>query len=173
LQALAAAAFTTAARIDLVAVPYRGGAQIITDLLGGQIDLAITALPGVLDLTRKGDLVMLGILSDARSPAAPDVPTVNESVAIEGVTVEIWAGLAGPPKLPQGIVERINRAVQDVLTDKSLRDRRVQSGDVFAQPASAAAFRDFLAEEESHYRGLAAGGPWHSLGEGGRIPEHR
>jgi hypothetical protein len=70
LQAFAAAAFMAAARIDLVAVPYRGGAQIITDLLGAQIDLAITALPGVLELTRKGDL-----LSDARSAAAPDVPT--------------------------------------------------------------------------------------------------
>jgi len=173
LQAFAAAAFTTAARIDLVAVPYRGGVQIITDLLGGQIDLAITALPGVLDFTRRGDLVMLGILSDARSPAAPEVPTVNESVAIEGVTVEIWAGLAGPPKLPQAIVERINRAVQDVLADKALRDRRAQFGEVLAQPASAAAFRDFLAEEEGHYRGLAAGGPWHSLGQGRPIPERR
>ena len=159
LQALAAAAFTTAARIELVAVPYRGGAQIITDLMGGQIDLAIIALPGVLDLTRRGDLVMLGILSDARSPAAPDVPTVNESVAVKGVAVEIWVGLAGPPKLPQGIVDRINRAVREVLTDKAMRDRRAQIGDVLAQPGSATAFRDFLAEEESRYRALAAGAP--------------
>jgi tripartite-type tricarboxylate transporter receptor subunit TctC len=158
LQAFAAAAFTAAARIDLVAVPYKGGAQIITDLMGGQIDLAIAALPGVLDLTRRGDLVMLGILSDARSAVAPDVPTVNESVAVKGVAVEIWVGLAGPPRLPQPIVERINRAVQDVLTDKALRDRRAQLGEVLAQPASATAFRDFLAEEESRYRALAPAG---------------
>jgi tripartite-type tricarboxylate transporter receptor subunit TctC len=159
LQAFAAAAFTTAARIDLVAVPYRGGAQIVTDLMGGQIDLAIIALPGVLDLTRRGDLVMLGILSDARSPAAPDVPTVNESVAVKGVAVEIWVGLAGPPRLPQGIVDRINRAVQEILTDKAMRDRRSQIGEVLAQPGSAAVFRDFLAEEEGRYRALAAGAP--------------
>jgi tripartite-type tricarboxylate transporter receptor subunit TctC len=156
LQAFAAAAFTSAAGIDVVSVPYKGGAQIVTDLLGGQIDLAITALPGVLDLARNGDLVMLGTLSDARSPAAPDVPSVNESAVVKGVTVEIWAGLAGPPNLPQSIVDRINRAVQDVLRDRGLRERRTQAGDVLAPPASAVAFRDFLIEEERRYRALAA-----------------
>jgi len=158
LQAFAAAAFTSAARIDVVAVPYSGGAQIITDLVGGHIDLAITALPGVLDLSRKGDFVMLGILSDARSPAAPEVPTVNESAAVKGASVEIWAGLAGPPELPQGIVDRINRAVQDVLRDKALRERRMQTGEVLAPPASAGVFRDFLIEEERRYRAHAAVG---------------
>jgi len=73
--------------------------------------------------------------------------------------VEIWAGLAGPPKLPQGIVERLNRAVQDALNDGALRVTRTQAGDVLAAPASAAAFHDFLAEEERLYRGLAVAGP--------------
>ena len=83
---------------------------------------------------------------------------VNESVSAKGVTVEIWAGLAGPPKLPRGIVERINRAVQNVLSDQALREARTQTGDVLAPPASAASFRDFVSEEERRYRGLAAAG---------------
>jgi tripartite-type tricarboxylate transporter receptor subunit TctC len=83
---------------------------------------------------------------------------VNESAAVKGAAVEIWAGLAGPPELPQGIVDRINRAVQDVLRDKALRERRMQTGEVLAPPASAGVFRDFLIEEERRYRAHAAVG---------------
>lgn len=157
LQALAGASFSDASGVALMTVPYKGGPPLITDLIAGRIDLAITALPGVLDHARGGHLVILGVLSEARSAAAPDVPTVNESGAIKGVSVEIWAGLAGPPGLPSEVVDRINHAVQLILADTAFRESRTRAGDVVARPASAAAFRAFLADEERRYRPLAAG----------------
>jgi len=152
LQAFAAAAFTNAAGIQCVFVPYRGGAALITDLIGHQIDLGITALPGVMDVTRSGELTMLGILSERRSAVAPHIPTVNESPAVKGIAIEIWAGLVGPPNLPSPIVDTINRAVQDVLGDGEFRERRGQAGDIVAAPASAEAFSHLLAQEQEHYR---------------------
>jgi tripartite-type tricarboxylate transporter receptor subunit TctC len=156
LAAYAAAAFMRAAHVDLVDVPYKGGAQLLTDLIGGQVDLAITSLPGVLDHARSGHLAMLGILSQGRSAAAPDMPTVEESGAVEGLSIEIWAALAGPPKVPAGIVDRINQAVQEVLSDSAFRHRLGHHGGVISPPAPAAAVSDFMVEEERRYRVLAA-----------------
>ncbi len=154
LQSFAAAAFADAAGIRCVFVPYRGGSTLITELAGGQIDLGIMALTGVMDATRSGELVMLGILSARRSPVAPQIPTVNESSAVKGVAIEIWAGLVGPPHLPPRVVDTINRAVQEILSDGEFRERQEQNGDIVAAPASAEAFAHFLTQEEGHYRAL-------------------
>jgi tripartite-type tricarboxylate transporter receptor subunit TctC len=94
LQAFAAVALQRAAGVDLLAVPYKGGAPLLNDLLGGQVDLAvIAALPGAMPHVRAGKLVALGLLSDKRATAAPDIPTVNESASVKGVN----RSRSGPP----------------------------------------------------------------------------
>ena len=149
LQAFAAVSLMRAAGIELLTVPYKGGAPIMNDLLGGQLDLAITsAMPQALPQVRGGKLVMLGLLTEQRNASAPEQPTVNESKSVKGVSVEIWAALAGPPKLPPAIVETLNRAVQDVLRDKDYSERRAKLGDMPVPPASAADFARFVASEE-------------------------
>lgn len=157
LQAFATVALQRAAQIDLLAVPYKGGAPLLNDLLGGQLDLGVMTLPGALTQVRSGKLVMLGVLSDKRVAAAADLPTVNESQAIKGVTVEIWAALAGPPKLPTAVVERLSKAVQELLNDKDFTERRAKQGDVAPPWASPAEFGRFLAAEDERYRQLATG----------------
>jgi tripartite-type tricarboxylate transporter receptor subunit TctC len=157
LQAFAAVSLMRAAGIELLTVPYKGGAPIMNDLLGGQLDLAISAMPQALPQVRGGKLVMLGLLTEQRNASAPEQPTVNESKSVKGVAVEIWAALAGPPKLPPAIVETLNRAVQDVLRDKEYSERRAKLGDMPVPPASAAEFARFMASEETLYRGLATG----------------
>lgn len=157
LQAFAAVALQRAAGIDLLGVPYKGGAPILNDLLAGQLDLGVMTLPAAMAQVRAGKLVMLGVLSDQRPASAPELPTVNESQAVKGVSVEIWAALAGPPKLPAPVVERISRAVQAILADKAFTERRAAMGDMTVPFMVPADFGRFLLAEEERYRALATG----------------
>lgn len=157
LQALAAVALQRAAGIDLLGVPYKGGAPLLNDLLAGQIDLGIAALPGVLGQVRAGKLVALGLLSDKRAVAAPEIPTVNESAAVKGIQIEIWAALAGPPKLPAAVVDSLSRTLQALLTDAAFIERRARNGDQTPPFEPPADFARFLAAEEQRYRTLATG----------------
>ncbi len=157
LQAFAAVALQRAAGIDLLGVPYKGGAPMLNDLLAGQLDLGVTTLPTALAQLKGGKLVALGLLSDKRAAAAPDIPTVNESQAVKGVNIEIWAALAGPPKLPAAVLEILSRAAQSLLTDKAFIERRAKNGDQTPPFEVPAEFGRFLASEEQRYRTLATG----------------
>lgn len=156
-QAFATMALQKAAGIDLLAVPYKGGAPLATDLLGGQIDLAVMAMPGAMPHVRAGRLTLLGLLLDQRLPTAPEVNTVNEGSLVKGVSMQIWAGIAGPAGLPAGIVDRLNATVREILTDKDFNERRIRNGDIPVTPVSAAEFGQFLAAETEKFRTLAAG----------------
>ena len=157
LQAFAAVALQRAAGVDLLGVPYKGGAPMLNDLLAGQIDLGVLTLPGALAQVRAGKLVMLGVLSRERSIAAPEMPSINESRAFKGATVEIWAALAGPPGLPAPVLDRLSGALKDLLTDKDFADRRARLGDMAVPYATPAEFGRFLQEEDERFRALASG----------------
>lgn len=157
LQAFATVALQRAAKIDLLGVPYKGGAPLMTDLLGGQIDLGVAVLPGVISNVRSGKLTMIGVLSDKRSPLAPEFPTLGETPAFQGVMVEIWAGIAGPAGLPPAVVDRLSQAVRAVLEDARYIEQRAKSGDSSVPFAPAAEFGRFLQSEDARYRELANG----------------
>ena len=156
-QAFSTVALQKAGGIDLLAVPYKGGAPLATDLLGGQIDLAVMAMPGAMPHVRAGKLTLLGLLVDKRLPSAPELPTVNEGSAVKGVTMQIWAGIGGPPGLPAPVVETLNATVRDILLDKDFNERRIRNGDLPVTPISAAEFGRFLAAEVDKFRALATG----------------
>lgn len=156
-QAFATVALQKAAGIDLLAVPYKGGAPLATDLLGGQIDLAVMAMPGAMPHVRAGKLTLLGLLIDKRLPSSPDLPTVNEGAAFKGVTMQIWAGIGGPPGLPAPVVETLNATVRDILLDKEFNDRRTRNGDLPVAPMTSTDFGRFLASETEKFRVLATG----------------
>lgn len=156
-QAFATVALQKAAGMDLLAVPYKGGGPLATDLLGGQVDLAVMAMPGAMPHVRSGKLTLLGLMIGQRLPSAPDLPTVNEGTAVKGVNMQIWAGLGGPAGLPPGVVETLNAAVRDILLDKDFNERRIKNGDLPVTPISAAEFGRFLASEVEKFRVLATG----------------
>lgn len=156
-QAFATVALQKAAGIDLLTVPYKGGAPLATDLLGGQIDLAVMAMPGAMPHVRAGKLTLLGLLVDKRLPSAPDLPTVNEGGVVKGVSMQIWAGIGGPAGMPPDIVEKLNTTLRDILVDKDFNDRRLKNGDIPVTPLSAAEFGKLLVAETDKFRKLAAG----------------
>ena len=113
--------FKMMAGVNMVHVPYRGGAAMVTDLVGGQVQVGIDVLTGSLAQIRAGALRALAMLGKTRSELVPAVPTVDETVA--GYVANSWCGLAVPRGTPGAIIERLNREINAALADPSIKAR--------------------------------------------------
>lgn len=125
---LAIELFKISAGIDVVHVPYQGGAPMLTDLLSGRIQAGIDALPNSLPHIKSGGVRALAVLSAKRTPALPDVPTMGETIA--GFEVTPWTALGVPSGTPNEIVERLNREINAGLADPGIRARMAEVGGV-------------------------------------------
>jgi len=110
LSILSMAQLTGAAGLDMLHVPYKGEGPLTPDFLAGRIQVAFMSNPSGVSLAKEGKLRVLAVLLDRRSPLLPEVPTFDEA-GVPQVTVRQWAGVFGPPKMPPGIVGRLNREV--------------------------------------------------------------
>ena len=108
--------------IALEHVPYKGGGQAITDVVGGQIPLVYTAIATAQQYVKGGRLVGLGVSSAKRSAALPDVPTFIES-GLAGFEVASWVGLLAPAKTPRAIVDKLQKEVAGALQTQEVRER--------------------------------------------------
>src|SRR5580692_10672313 len=125
---LAIELFKSSAGIDVVHVPYQGGAPMLTDLLSGRIQAGIDALPNSLPHIRSGGVRALAVLSAKRTPALPDVPTMGETIA--GFEVTPWTALGVPTGTPNQIIERLNATINAGLTDPGIKARMAEVGGV-------------------------------------------
>jgi tripartite-type tricarboxylate transporter receptor subunit TctC len=125
---LAIELFKISAGIDVVHVPYQGGAPMLTDLLSGRIQAGVDALPNSLPHIKSGGVRALAVLSAKRTPALPDVPTMGETIA--GFEVTPWTALGVPSGTPNAIVERLNREINAGLADPGIRARMAEVGGV-------------------------------------------
>ena len=100
---------------------YRGGAPMVADLIGGQVQVAFDVLTGSLAHVRSGSLRALGMAGKRRSDALPDVPTIGEVVA--GYEANSWCGLGVPRGTPAEIIARLNREINAGLADPAVRAR--------------------------------------------------
>ena len=106
--------------IFLTHIPYRGTAPAVTDLLGGQVEVAFLPIHVALPHVKAGKLVALGIGSDKRHPLLPDVPTLAEGKA-GNVNVAMWYGIFAPPGTSPELVNRLNRELKDILAAPEVR----------------------------------------------------
>jgi tripartite-type tricarboxylate transporter receptor subunit TctC len=123
IQHLAIEMLTRDAGISLLHVPYKNGAQAVTDTVGGHVDLIITALPTVLSQVKASRLRALAVTSSERSKAAPDIPTLAES-GFAGFEATQWYGIFARANTPPAIIERwhaeVRRAVQTLAVTTAL-----------------------------------------------------
>ena len=119
--------FRARAGIELVHVSYKGGGQAVQDLLGGQIQMLVTALPTVEGHLKGGKLRALAFTSARRVPGAPDVPTLAES-GYPGFEVLSWYGILTPAGTPQDIVRKLNAEINRVLQAPDVRERLMSLG---------------------------------------------
>ena len=125
--------FKSTAGVYLTHIPYRGTAPAVTDLLGGQVDVAFLPIHVALQQVKAGRLSALAIGSDKRHPLLPDVPTLAEAKA-GNLNVDMWYGVFAPPGTPAAEVTKLNQELKEILaTDDVKRAFQVQGMD----PASS------------------------------------
>ena len=137
---LAGELFKQQAGIDLLHVPYKGTAPALNDVLGGSVPLMFSNLPATLPFIKNGKLVALGVTEAARSPAAPEIPTLAEQ-GIQGVAVTSWYGLLAPKGTPPAVVEQLAKDAAEMLAQPDVRERLKAQGmtDAAMKPAAFAA----------------------------------
>jgi len=133
-------------KVSIVHVPYRVGAQMVTDLIGNQIDLAMLPLVMALPNYRNGNIKVFGTTEPTRSPVAPDLPSLAEHPDLRQVNVTVWFGLFAPTKTDAAIVERLHQAVAATLQEADVRAKLAETG-LRIVGNSPAEFAAFLAQE--------------------------
>jgi len=118
--------FRIAIGADMVHVPYKGGGPAAIDLMAGQVPVAFISLPTVTPHARNGRLRIVAITDSARSAAAPDIPTVSETV--KGYAVDNWIGMLVPAKVPAEIIARLNGDVQKLIGQADMKQRLTDQG---------------------------------------------
>ena len=119
---LAAEMFKAAAGIDMLHVPYKGGAQVITDVIGGQIAMMFINQVGALPQIQAGKVKALAVAGANRSPQLPEVPTVVES-GYKDFVVSVWWGVMGPSAMPREVITYLNREIVAGLASPEMKER--------------------------------------------------
>lgn len=130
--------------IDMVHVPYRGGAPALTDLIGGQVQVMFSPLPESLGAIKAGKVRALAVTTAERSHALPDLPTVAEFVP--GFEASTWQGIGAPKKTPADIVDKLNKEINAALADPKIKERLADLGSI-PTPMSPAAYEKLIVEE--------------------------
>jgi tripartite-type tricarboxylate transporter receptor subunit TctC len=129
-------------------VPYKGVGPMVTDLIGGQVDFGVAALPSVQGHIKSGALRPIGMLTSARTPAAPEIPTFAEQ-GLKDFAVQAWFGLLGPKNLPPAQVQKVHDAFVAAFQDPAVKEAMAKQGNTInvSTPEQAqATFRSELAK---------------------------
>jgi tripartite-type tricarboxylate transporter receptor subunit TctC len=130
--------------VNMIHVPYRGGAPATTDLLGGQVQVFFATLPVAGEYIKAGKLRALAVSSATRVEVLPDVPTMGEFVP--GYDANSWYGVVAPKNTPVEIIDRLNREINTSLADPGLRARLADQG-TMVLTGSPADFGKFIVDE--------------------------
>jgi tripartite-type tricarboxylate transporter receptor subunit TctC len=144
---LAAEMFVDEAAVKARHIPYKGVGPMVTDLLGGQIDFAVLALPSVLQHIRSGALKAVGMCGDKRTSAAPDIPTFVEQ-GLPTYVIDAWFGVLGPKGMNATNVKRVNDALVQAFNDPAVKEVMAKQGNTIAISTPEQAQRVFRSEME-------------------------
>jgi tripartite-type tricarboxylate transporter receptor subunit TctC len=131
--------------LDIVSVPYKGGALAVPDILAGRVQMYLPTPATGLPLIRDGKLRALAVTSAARSPALPEVPTMAE-VEMGELTLDFWAGMLAPAGTPSDVVNKLNAAINEQLKSPEMTATMIKLG-FEAKIGSPQDFAAFIAEE--------------------------
>ena len=134
--------------VNLVHVPYRGGALALTDMIGGQVQVMFDNIPTSAEHVKSGKLRGLAVTGTARSEVLPELPTVAEF--IPGYEASAWYGIGAPRDTPPEIIEKLNREVNATLADPKAKARFTELGATLL-PGSAADFGKLVADETTKW----------------------
>ena len=132
-------------KFELSHIPYRGSAPMVTDLLGGQIQVGITGLPAVQAYAKSGKLKIIALTTADRFASAPDYPTVAEQ-GFPGYAAPPWSGFFAPKGTPKALVEKISADMREVMSDPKAKEKMIAAGSEFT-PSTPEQFQAFVQKE--------------------------
>jgi len=118
---LAGVMFGQMAGVEIGSVPYKGAAAALADLIGGHVQLMVTALAAVQPHIQTGQVKLIAMANNARSPRYPNVPTIAEA-GLPGFDTSLWYGMMAPAGTPEPIVRRLNQEINRILRDKEVQE---------------------------------------------------
>jgi tripartite-type tricarboxylate transporter receptor subunit TctC len=119
--------FKSLTGVDLVHVPYKGAALVITDVIAGHVPIGFVLLPGALPQVRAGKLKALAVTTNQRVAAAPNLPTMAEA-GVPGLDLVDWAGILVPAGTPNEVISRLNQDISKVVRSTEVRQRWIDQG---------------------------------------------
>ena len=151
LNHLLGAMLESGAGLDMPHIPYKGVAPALTDVIGGQVNIAFASLPSVLGQLKGGKLLALGVSSPQRSPALPDVPAIGEKVP--GYAGTLWVALFAPRGLPADVDSKLQQAMTKALASPELKATLVAAGVELAS-ATPAQLAQMLQDDISRWAAI-------------------
>ncbi len=145
--------FKQASGLEILHVPYKGSAQALTDLIGGQVPLMFDGMTSSYAHVKSGKLKALAISATKRSALAPEIPPLAETgvSGLKDIGVEGWTALLAPAGTPKAIIDRLNAEVNQMMIDPDFKTRvNSQSLDLYA-PSTPAQFNDHLRREHARW----------------------
>ena len=133
-------------KLNLVHVPYRGGAPMSTDLISGIIPMGIDVVTAYLPFFKSGQLIPLAVTSASRTALLPDVPSITELNSYRKLVLDNFFGISDPAKMPPEVVACINNACNDILAQADIKKRMLDLG-ITVQPTTPAAFMKHVREQ--------------------------
>ena len=149
---LAVVLFLKQSGLDAQQVSYKGTGPAVTAILSGETQFGMPNLVGALPQVKAGKLRALGVATAARTPLAPEIPTIAEG-GVPGVEAGTWYGITAPRGVPRPIVDRLNREIVEALKSQSLRDQFATVG-VVAEPSTPEEFAAFIKSEIEKWGGV-------------------
>ena len=141
-----------AAGVDVKHIPYKGVGPMLADLIGGQVDFGVAAVPAVQGHLKSGALRAIGVTGTARVPSLPELPTIAEQ-GYPDVDVAGWFAVIGPAKLPAAEVRRLNAAVAAAFADAEVRTAMAKQENL-VKPSTPEAAAQLLKSEQERYARL-------------------
>ncbi|MEO6409199.1 MAG: tripartite tricarboxylate transporter substrate binding protein [Burkholderiaceae bacterium] len=139
-----------AMKIEMVHVPYRGGAPMTTDLIAGQIPLGIDVITAFVPMVKAGQIKPLAVTTRTRSPLLPDVPTVVE-LGLPQLVAENYFGVSGPAGMPRDVTDKLAKALAEIVADPAIVKRFEELG-VTPVKMSPAEFGDFVVKQAADWQ---------------------
>jgi tripartite-type tricarboxylate transporter receptor subunit TctC len=149
---LAGEMFLTEAGVKANHIPYKGTGPMMTDLLGGQVDMGVVALNAALPHLKSGSLRAIGLCGDVRSPVAPDLPTIAEQ-GMPGFNVAGWFAVVGPANMKPADVKRVHDAFAAAFTSPEVVEALKKQA-TLVKPGTPEAAAQFFRAEADRYAGL-------------------
>ena len=141
------------AKISMLHVPYRGGPQIVNDLVGGQLDSAVLVLSTAMPFLKDGKIRALSVSDTVRVPQLPNVRRIGEEEGFNGVSLPLWQGLFVKAGTPAATVAAYEKAMLDALAQPEVKAKLLESG-ITAAPMSGQELRAFVSPLAALYRDI-------------------